>query len=180
MRIFGDDKILLVISDIPVPADLLYPMMHTLIEWGTNKKVKLMISLSGIPVQDRQEAKELKAFAAASTPEALKMAENKGVEILTDGYMVGPQAIMLQQCSQKGIPALAMLAQCYLNYPDPEAAAVVLQELEKISGIKVDISKLLEKGEEIRLRARDVMKRTQQEMTNVKKGQEYDIPMYVS
>lgn len=180
MRIFGDDKILLAISDIPVPADLLYPMMHTLIEWGTNKKVKLMISLSGIPVQDRQEAKELKAFAAASTPEALKMAENKGVEILTDGYMVGPQAIMLQQCSQKGIPALAMLAQCYLNYPDPEAAAVVLQELEKISGIKVNISKLLEKGEEIRLRARDVMKRTQQEMTNVKKGQEYDIPMYVS
>jgi hypothetical protein len=38
----------------------------------------------------------------------------------------------------------------------------------------------LEKGEEIRVKARDVMKRTQQEMSNMKKGQEYDIPMYVS
>jgi len=44
----------------------------------------------------------------------------------------------------------------------------------------VDISKLLEKGEEIRLKARDVMKRTQQEMTKMKKAQEYDIPLYVS
>jgi len=54
-----------------------------------------------------------------------------------------------------------------------------LQEFSNITGIKVDIAKLLEKGEEIRLRARDVMKRTQQEMTKMKKTQEYDLPLYV-
>jgi uncharacterized protein len=73
-----------------------------------------------------------------------------------------------------------LLSQCFFNYPDPEAAAEVLKELEKITGVKVDVAKLLEKGEEIRVRARDVMKRTQQEMSKMKKGQEYDIPMYVS
>lgn len=180
MRIFGNNTILMAVSDVPIPADLLYPVMHTLIEWGKSKNAKMMISLSGIPIQERQDAKELKVFAAASTPDARKAAENRGVEILTDGYMVGPQAILLQRCSQMGIPALALLAQCYLNYPDPEAAAAVLKELEKVTDIRVNISKLLEKGEEIRLRARDVMKRTQQEMSNIKKGQEYDIPMYVS
>jgi hypothetical protein len=30
------------------------------------------------------------------------------------------------------------------------------------------------------LKARDVMKRTQEEMVNMKKAQEYDIPVYVS
>jgi uncharacterized protein len=73
-----------------------------------------------------------------------------------------------------------LLAQCFYNYPDPEAAAEVLKGLAGITGVKVDIAKLLEKGEEIRVKARDVMKRTQQEMSNMKKGQEYDIPMYVS
>jgi predicted ATP-grasp superfamily ATP-dependent carboligase len=56
---------------------------------------------------------------------------------------------------------------------------MVLKELSKITEIKIDISKLLEKGEEIRLKARDIMKRTQQEMTRMKKSQEYDLPLYV-
>jgi uncharacterized protein len=180
IRIFANHSILLAISETPIPADVIYPIMDALIEWGKSKNVKLMISLSGIPIQDRQEAKELKAFAAASNLEALKMAQEKGVEILMEGYMVGPQAILLQRAASAGSPALTLLAQCFFNYPDPEAAAEVLKELAKVTDLKVNVSKLLEKGEEIRLKARDVMKRTQQEMSKMKKGQEYDMPMYVS
>jgi uncharacterized protein len=180
IRIFGNDNILLAISEAPIPADVLYPIMDALIDWAKSKNVKMMISLSGIPIQDRQDAKELKAFAAASNIEALKIAQDKNIEVLTEGYMVGPQAIMLQRAANAGTPALALLAQCFNNYPDPEAAAEVLKELGKITGVKVNVAKLLEKGEEIRLRARDVMKRTQEEMSKTKKGQEMDIPMYVS
>ncbi|HJW98292.1 MAG TPA: PAC2 family protein, partial [Candidatus Bathyarchaeia archaeon] len=165
IRIFGDDKILLVVSEVPVPADVIYPVMDALIDWGRSKNVKMMIALGGIPIQDRQDAKELKAFAAASSPEAMKIAEDKQIEILTDGYLVGAQAIMLQRAANSGIPALSLLAQCFYNYPDPEAAAEVLKGLGRITGVKVSVEKLVEKGEEIRLRARDVMKRTQEEMS---------------
>lgn len=180
IRIFGNREILLAVSETAIPADTIYPIMNALIDWGKGKNVKMMVSLSGIPIQDRQDAQELKVFAAASNPETLKMVQDKGIEILMEGYMVGPQAIMLQRCARIGLPALALLAQCFLNYPDPEAAAEVLKELANVIGVKVDVSKLLEKGEEIRLRARDVMRRTQQEMTKMKKTQEYDIPMYIS
>jgi uncharacterized protein len=180
IRIFSDHNILLAVSEVPIPTDVIYPVMNALIDWGKSKSAKMMISLSGIPIQDRQDVKELKAFAAASSPEMLKLAQDKGVEVLTEGYMVGPQAVVLQRAANSGPPALALLSQCFFNYPDPEAAAEVLKELEKIIGLKVDVAKLLEKGEEIRLKARDVMKRTQQEMSKMKKGQEYDIPMYVS
>jgi uncharacterized protein len=180
IRIFSDHNILLAVSDMPIPADVIYPIMDALIDWGRNKNVSMMISLSGIPIQDRQDAAELKSFAAASSPEMLKMAQDKGLEVLMEGYMVGPQAIMLQRAATTGSRALTLLAQCFLNYPDPQAAAEVLRALTKLTGLKVDVSKLLEKGEEIRLRARDVMKRTQEEMSKMKKSQEYDIPMYVS
>jgi len=180
IRIFADHNLLLAVSEVPIPADVIYPVMNRLIDWGKEKSVKMMISLSGLPMQDRQDAKELKSFAAVSSPEALKMAEDKGVEVLTEGYMVGPQAIMLQRAANSGTPALTLLAQCFFNYPDPEAAAEVLKALSKVIGLEVDVAKLSEKGEEIRLRARDVMKRTQEEMGKMKKGQEYDIPMYVS
>lgn len=180
LRIFGNDKILLAVSEIPLAADLIYPMMEALIDWGRSKKVKMMIALSGIPMQDRQDTKELKVFAAVSSSEMLKNVENKGVEALMEGFMVGPQAILLMRCAQLGIPAVTLLAQCFLNYPDPEAAAEVLKSLDKAAGIKVDLKSLVEKGEEIRLKARDVMRRTQEEMSKTKKTQEYDIPVYVT
>ncbi|MBE0520445.1 proteasome assembly chaperone family protein [Candidatus Bathyarchaeota archaeon] len=180
IRVFGNHDVLLAVSETAVSADTIYPIMHALIDWGRSKDVKKMISMSGIPVQDRQDVKQLKVFAAASNPEILKAVKDKGVQVLKEGYMVGPQAIMMQYCAKTDVPAVTLLAQCFFNYPDPEAAAELLKELSKIAEIKVDVSKLLEKGEEIRLRARDVMRRTQREMSKMKKTQEYDIPMYVS
>jgi uncharacterized protein len=180
IRIFANEKLLLVISETPLPAEAVHPIMDRLIEWGQSRKIRLMVSLGGIPAEDRQDIKELKGFAAASGPEAIKMAEDKKIEILTEGYIVGAQAIMLHKASDIGLPAIALLVQCFYNYPDPEAAAEVLKQLEKITGVQVDVAELLAKGEEIRLRGRDVMKRTQEEMSKMKKPQEMDIPIYVS
>jgi uncharacterized protein len=180
LRIFGNDKVLLAVSEIPLAAELVYPAMDTLIEWGKSKKVKMLVALSGIPMQDRADATELKVFATVSSPELLKTVEKEGVEALMEGYIVGPQAIMLMRGAQMGLPAIALLAQCFLNFPDPEAAGEVLKGLAKVTDVKVDLAKLLEKGEEIRLKARDVMRRTQDEMSKMKKGQEYDIPVYVT
>jgi uncharacterized protein len=180
IRIFGNHSVLLAVSETAVPADSIQHITRTLIDWGKNKNVKLMISMSGIPVQDRQDIHELKVFGAASNSSVLKMIRDKGMEILKEGYMVGPQAIMMHYCARIGVPAITMLAQCFYNYPDPEAAAAMVKELAKITGTRVDVSALLEKGEEIRLRARDVMKRTQRELAKMKKNQEYDIPVYIS
>lgn len=180
IRIFGNNDLLLAVSETPVSADMIYQVIDALVDWGKSKKARMMISLSGIPLEDRQDAKELKVFAAASSPEMLETVKAKGIEVLMEGYMVGPQAIVLLRCAQIGLPAVTLLAQCFLNYPDPEAAAEILKGLASLVGMKVDVAKLLEKGEEIRLKARDVMQRTQQEMSKMKKSQEYDLPVYVS
>ena len=180
IRIFGNNKILLAVSETPISANIIYQVMDALLDWAKSKKVKMMVSLSGIPIEERQDATELKVFAAASSPDVLKTIQSKNMEALLEGYMVGPQAIMLMRCSQSGLPAVTLMGQCFLNYPDPEAATEVLKSLNTLTGIKVNTAKLLEKGEEIRLKARDVMQRTQEEMSKTKKSQEYDLPVYVS
>jgi uncharacterized protein len=180
IRIFGNAKILLAVSETPISANIIYQVMDALLDWAKSKKVKMMVSLSGIPIEERQDATELKVFAAASSPDVLKTIQSKNMEALLEGYMVGPQAIMLMRCSQSGLPAVTLMGQCFLNYPDPEAATEVLKSLNTLTGIKVNTAKLLEKGEEIRLKARDVMQRTQEEMSKTKKSQEYDLPVYVS
>jgi len=179
LRMYGKNNIIATISETAVPAASLHTVMKTLIDWVQSKNVKMVVSMGGIPVENRQAIKEPKVFVAASTKDQLNMLSEKGLQILKGGYMVGPQALTMRYCAERNIPAIALMAQSFYNYPDPEAAAMVIKELTKIAEIKVDISKLLAQGEEIRLKARDIMRRTQQEMTRMKKTQEYDLPLYV-
>jgi len=179
LRIYGNKNFIAVISEMAIPARALHTVMRTLVDWGQTEKVKMMVAMGGIPIENRQTITEPKVYGAASTKEILDMLSKKELNILKEGYMVGPQALAMRYCAEKKIPAIALLAQSFYNYPDPEAAAMTLKELSKITEIKIDVAKLLEQGEEIRLKARDIMKRTQQEMTRMKKSQEYDLPLYV-
>jgi len=179
LRIYGNKNFIAVISELAISARALHTVMRTLVDWGQTKKVKMIVSMGGIPIENRQVITEPKVYGAASSKELLDMLGKKELSILNEGYMVGPQALAMRYSAEKKISAIALLAQSFYNYPDPEAAAMTLKELSKITEIKIDVSKLLEQGEEIRLKARDIMKRTQQEMTHMKKSQEYDLPLYV-
>lgn len=179
LRMYGNQNLIAVISELAVPAPAIYNIMREIMDWGQAKKIKRVVSMGGIPVENRQSIKEPKVFAAASNQELLDTLSKKGLNLMNEGYIVGPQALSMRYSISKKMSAIAILAQSFYNYPDPQAAAIALKELSKISDIKVDVSKLLEKGEEIRLKARDIMKRTQQEMNRMQKSQEYDLPLYV-
>jgi uncharacterized protein len=179
LRMYGNQNLIAVISELAVPAPSIYTVMREIVDWAQAKKIKRIVSMGGIPAENRQSIKEPQVFGAASNQELLDMLTKSGLNVMNEGYMVGPQALSMRYSIDKNIPSIAILAQSFYNYPDPQAAAIALKELQKISDVKVDVSKLLEKGEEIRLKARDIMKRTQEEMSRMKKAQEYDLPLYV-
>jgi uncharacterized protein len=179
LRMYGNKYLIAVISELAVPAPAIYTITREIVEWAQAKKVKKILSIGGIPTEDRQTIQEPEVFAAASNQELLETLTKSGLKTLNEGYIVGAQALSMRYSISKNMPSIAILAQSFYNYPDPQAAAIGLKELSKISDIKVDVSKLLEKGEEIRLKARDIMKRTQQEMNRMQKSQEYDLPLYV-
>jgi len=189
IRIFGNNKLLLAVSEVAIPADSIHRIIRALVEWGKQKEAQIIIPIGGIPTPNRQEITEPKVFAVASNPQLVDWLEGKvewrgrklerPLEILREGYMVGPYALLLQYCMQERVPAISLLAQSFYNYPDPQAAAMALKELSYILEMEIDISRLLAKGEEIRLKARDIMKRTEKELVKMRKTQEYDIPLYV-
>lgn len=179
LRIYGNQNLIAVISELAVPSPAIYSIMRKIVDWAEEKKVKRIISMGGIPIENRQTIKEPKVFGAASDQKLIEMLNKNGVNSMKEGYIVGAQALSMRYSLSKNISAIAILSQSFYNYPDPQAAAIALKELSKISEIEIDVSKLLEKGEEIRLKARDIMKRTQQEMNKMQKSQEYDLPLYV-
>ncbi len=179
MRILGKDKLLVTIAETAIPAKGVPRLMRSFVDWVKSKKVTKVIPIGGIPVQNRQDIEVPEVFGVGSSLDAIKMLNQKQVKVLKEGYMVGPQALLMRYCAERNIQAFALLAQSFYNYPDPEAAAAALKQLNNITGMEVDVSKLVDRGEEIRLRAKDMMRRTQQELTKMNKEQESDLPLYV-
>lgn len=176
IRIFGDYRFLVLISEIAIPSDVIHPIMKGIVDWMGRKKVERVFSLGGLPVPNRHELERIRIFGAASNDEMLKILAENEVEIIERGFLVGPQALILKYCAEKNIPVITLLAETFYNYPDPEASSVVIKALNKIMSINVDVSELIEKGEEVRLAMRDMMRRTQTELTKMKKSHEYDVP----
>jgi len=175
IRVFANHSLIVVISETAIPATLLRPLADSLVSWAQAKEVRLMLSLGGMAVANRQAIDSPKVFAALSA-KSVESRLNGAAEVLEEGYIVGAYGLILRKCAQTSLPAITLLTQSYYNYPDPEAAAAALGVVNRILGLKVDVSELLRRGEEIRLRSKDMMHRTQEEMVKMNKSHEYDLP----
>ena len=175
IRLYANQSLVVIMSETAIPALLTRSLAEAIVNWAASRNVELMISIGGMAVQNRQDLDVPKVFAALSD-KSLEKKLGGAAEILGEGYIVGAYALMLRKCAEINLPAITLLTQSFYNYPDPEAAAAAIGALNRILGLKVETSDLLQKGEEIRLRARDVMKRTQTEMARMGKSQEYDVP----
>ncbi len=175
IRIFSDGKLVVIAAETAIPVSLIHAVGEAIVDWAISKNVKLVVSIGGMAIQNRQDIDQPKVFAALSSKE-LASKLNGFAEVLGEGYIVGAYALILKRCSELSVPAITLMSQSYYNYPDPEAAAAALTALNGILGLKVQVSDLIHKGEEIRLRAKDIMKRTQTEMARMDKSQEYDLP----
>jgi len=175
VRIFASGSLVVMISETAIPVSLLRPLAEGVVEWARSKGTKLMLSLGGMAVANRQDIDSPKVFAAVSE-KALESRLNGAAEVLEEGYIVGAYGLLLRKCAEFSVPAITLLTQSYYNYPDPVAAAAALTTVNKILGLKVDVSELLKRGEEIRLRSKDMMHRTQEEMLRQNKAHEYDLP----
>jgi uncharacterized protein len=175
IRIFANKSLIVLISETAIPGSLLRSLANELVEWAQSKAAKLVLSLGGMAVANRQDIDVPKVFAAISKA-GLEAKLNGAAEILEEGYIVGVYGLLLRKCAEFSIPAIALLTQAHYNYPDPEAAAAALTAVNKMLGLSVDVSDLLKRGEEIRLRSKDMMHRTHEEMLKMNKSHEYDLP----
>jgi uncharacterized protein len=176
VRILRSGNLILILSETAIPANAVYKLSQAIVQWAMKKKAKLIISLGGIAVEDRISLKNPRVFATASDEKTLQGLKEKSIQVLDRGYIVGPYALILKYAAMEGLPAITLLAESFFNYPDPEAAATAILELNKILGLNIDVKELLARGEEIRLASRDFMNRTQMEMERMRKSQEYDVP----
>lgn len=175
-RIYQGNGMILIISEVPTQPNLINELAKAIVNWSQEKNARLLITLGAVPIPNRTSIESPEVFSVRIGEKAADIVKKAGMKPLEEGILVGPNASLLWECKKKRVQIISLLAQSFPDYPDPGAAAAVLESLSKIIGKKIDVKELTEKAQEIRVKTRDLMKQTGKTMQEMGKGREYEIP----
>jgi uncharacterized protein len=165
VRIFAKDEVVIILSEVPLFSRLADELTKELVNWSKAHNAAVVIGATGLPSKEREESqaaqKPLMA-GVASDDNGSKMLKPLGVQPLEEGVITGGYADLLKHCMEAGQSCIILLAESLLSFPDPGAAAVVVEALAKKLSIKIDLKPLMQESEEIRLRTRELIQQTQQ------------------
>jgi len=180
MRIFYKDHVMAIVSEVPINPSGVHPLMIALIDYLQKKRCDHIIVPMGIAVPNRMEIEKPSVYWIVSRKESEELVKNLNAKRLEEGFLAGPYAVLLKEARRRGVSAVLLMAESFLEFPDPAAAAAVLDVMSKILNVEIDVKPLLEKAEEIRLKTRELMQHTRHMLTQMKKGYEQQMPlMYV-
>jgi len=167
IKIFGNDSMLVISSEVPIPTSLITPIGTALAQWLSEKKISMLISLNGYPSEKRIDENEPHVVAVANSLSLVESLKQKEIEVLEEGLITGVFAVLMNELAARGTSAVALIAQAFENYPDPGAAAVSLKALSKLIDLKLDLKPLLDKADEMRLSMRNLVQQTKAQKQGV-------------
>ncbi len=176
-RAYVRNDLAALISEIPVEPNTIAPVARAIVNWIQSKNVEVLISISGVPVENRLDIDVPKVYGVGTSLTMLESFKKGDIEPLEEGFMAGLHAVVMRECLKRGVNNIVLLAQSHLQYPDPGAAASTINSLKSLINLNVDVKKLLDQEEEIRLKMRELMQRTQRSISQIPKSSEQEIPM---
>ncbi len=178
IRIFAKDRIIVVYTEIPLSLKASIRFITAVIDYARLKGIDWIIGITGLPIHNRIDVDDLSTYYISPSEEIGKIFSESGIKLLEQGVLSGPYAILIKEVSRKRIPGALLMSESFMEFPDPEAAAKVLLSLGKVLGIQIDVSKLIEQAEIIKMRAREHMRNLMQSFAQLRKNVEYSAPLY--
>ncbi|AXV40256.1 proteasome assembly chaperone family protein [Methanobacterium sp. BAmetb5] len=158
-RIYNADDVVLFLSDFVVPPDVTYDMTNVIVEWMKRNNSKELITLNSIAVPQKIN----QVAAAANSFEGLERLGKLDLPILPFGNVNGISGTLLTRARASEIPASCLFAEVLNQYPDPRAAASVVEVLNRMLNINVNSEPLLKEAEEIETRLKELAQAVQGE-----------------
>ncbi len=180
LRVYTNDKFHLVFSETAFPLTSINFFAYSLIDWA--KKVNgddvIILLPGGIPVPNRLSLEELQTFAVITDERSLELVKKAEIPFLEEGLLTGSYASILLEGQLRNISVCALLTEASYQFPDPFAASENLKIIGKILDIEFDVSKLIEKAEEIEKQSQLFMEQTTDGLIKQGKSVEQDLPAF--
>jgi uncharacterized protein len=158
-RIYSTDGIVLFLSDFIVPPTVSYDMSNAIVDWMERNNSKEFITFNSMVVMEKSDS----VAGAANSEDSLKRLGDIELPILPFGNINGLSGSLLTKTASKNIPGTCLFAEVLNQYPDPRAAASLVNVLNKMLDIEVNAEPLLKEAEEIEERLKELAKRVPSE-----------------
>ena len=161
VRIYADEgrDLLVLQSDVPVSPERATAFSTCVTGWLVEEDVT-PIYLSGLPAE-KDGVPEMYGISTGDGDALL--AEHDIAQPSESGLVSGPTGALLSEASQADLDSLGLIVQANKQFPDPEAARVLVVEgIEPIADIEVGTDTLVEQAEEISQARANLAKQMQQ------------------
>jgi len=158
-RVYATDGIVMFLSDFIIPPNVTYDMTNAIVGWMNRNNSKEIITFNSIVVKGKTQG----VAGVANSDQSLERLGKLNIPILPFGNIAGISGTLLIQSIQKGIPGSCLLAEVLSPYPDPRAAASVINVLNKMIGTNVNAEPLIKEAEDIESRLQELSQHVQSE-----------------
>ncbi|MCC6013639.1 MAG: PAC2 family protein [Candidatus Verstraetearchaeota archaeon] len=159
-EIYKYNEYVFVLTNVPPHSRERNSFSRALAEWAIKEKFKGAYLIGGL--DNRLKTSENDKIRCVITS-SFKDIDKIGIPILEKGlFVVGPLAIMLSYFEINNFPAIALLPYANPARPDPMAAAIAIEFLNKITGLAIDTSQLISDAHKIEEEIQELIKQRQE------------------
>ena len=133
-----------IICEITLRMEGLYSLVSTILDWAAKKGSKEIVILDGVASSEHDD----KAYCAAEEDLVRTMAD-KNINMIPQGFITGIPGGILNECLVREIQGLTLLAKADKSSPDSEAAATLIEALNRFYEMDIDTTELQENKDKI-------------------------------
>ncbi len=137
-----DMGFVLIHSDVPILPQIAYDISEKIVSWAKEIGAKRIYSLAGVATFEDKK----RVFGAVTHKDLIEEIKEH-VEIFKTGTISGIAGSLLNECVAKKFPGIALLGETVGFNPDPRAAAVIVEAMNRIMGWNVSVEKLIKEAE---------------------------------
>lgn len=143
------NEILVIMSELPIPMDMVRPMSEVILNWCEGKSTNMIVTLEGanVPLLPGQESK---IYGVGTTDNARELIKKHNIEPLTEGIVGGVSGVLLTEGEIKGKDVLCLLAEANFQIPGSMGAAKLVEIISRmLPELKIDPEPLFEEAKQI-------------------------------
>lgn len=142
------EKIVVFVSEFQPSPNLIRPISESMLKWARAKGADYMISPEGLVLEGpASQDEKVEVYALGSTERMQQLIKSHELATFTRGIITGVSGLLLTLGRREGFDVLSILAEAHANYPDARSAAVVIEIIGRLLGMRIDVGPLYREAE---------------------------------
>lgn len=147
-------------SDAPIRAQAIDNVADCVTNWIVDEGATPLY-LSGLPAE--RETNRRPDLYGIATGDAVDLLDDREIDSPPeDGVVTGPTGALINHAAQAGYDSLGLVVECSPQFPDPEAASVLLDDaIAPLAELSIDVQELVDRAGEIKAKREQLAQQMQ-------------------